>query len=86
MQLHRIGSGKLAHTMNHTGLLSTAQIWTKLFQGNGIDAMHLWREVAVPAELMQDGPHARAPLKYLDAAIVRVAAHIPEKGWGLKIE
>jgi len=48
--------------------------------------MHLWREVAVPAELMQDGPHARAPLKYLDAAIVRVAAHIPEKGWGLKIE
>ncbi len=29
--------------MNHTGLLSTAQIWTKLFQGNGIDAMHLWR-------------------------------------------
>ena len=48
--------------MNHTGLLSTAQIWTKLFQGNGIDAMHLWREVGVPADLMQDGPLARAPL------------------------
>ena len=71
--------------MNHTGLLSTAQIWTKLFQGNGIDAMHLWREVGVPAELMQDGPLARAPLKYLDAAIVRVAARIPEEGWGLKM-
>ncbi len=71
--------------MNHTGLLSTAQIWTKLFQANGIDAMHLWREVGVPAELMQEGPQARAPLKYLDAAIIRVAARIPEQGWGLKM-
>ena len=71
--------------MNHTGLLSTAQIWTKLFQANGIDAMHLWREVGIPEEVWQDGPNARAPLKYLDAAIIRVAARIPDEGWGLKI-
>jgi AraC-like DNA-binding protein len=71
--------------MSHTGLLSTAQIWTKLFQANGIDAIHLWREVGVPPELMQEGPHARAPLKYLDAAIIRVAARIPDEGWGLKM-
>ena len=71
--------------MNHTGLLSTAQIWTKLFQANGIDAMHLWREVGVPAELMQEGPQSRAPLKYLDAAIIRVAARVPDEGWGLKM-
>lgn len=71
--------------MNHTGLLSTAQIWTKLFQANGIDAMHLWREVGVRAENLQDSPNARAPLKYLDAAIIRAAARIPEEGWGLKI-
>lgn len=71
--------------MSHTGLFSTAQIWTKLFQTNGIDAVHLWREVGVPPELAQEGPNARAPLKYLDAAITRVAARIPEDGWGLKI-
>jgi AraC-like DNA-binding protein len=71
--------------MNHTGLLSTAQIWTKLFQANGIDAMHLWREVGVPAEIMQESPNARAPLKYLDAAIIRVASRVPDEGWGLKM-
>lgn len=71
--------------MSHTGLLSTAQIWTKLFQANGIDAMHLWNEVGVPAALMQEGPQARGPLKYLDAAIIRAAARIPDEGWGLKM-
>ncbi len=71
--------------MNHTGLLSTAQIWTKLFQANGIDAHHLWQEVGVPAELMRLEPNARAPLKYLDDAIVRVAARVPDAGWGLKM-
>lgn len=75
----------MSQTVSHTGLLSTAQIWTKLFQANGIDAIHLWREVGVTPELLQEGPNARAPLKYLDAAVTRAAARIPEEGWGLKM-
>lgn len=70
--------------MNHTGLLSAAQIWTKLFQANGIDAYHLWREAGLPEDLAQADPNARAALKYLDAAIVLAASRIPEEGWGLK--
>lgn len=71
--------------MNHTGLLSTAQIWTKLFQANGLDAHHLWREAGVPEGLLQEGTNARAPVKYLDAALIRAAARIPDESWGLKM-
>lgn len=71
--------------MPHTALLSTAQIWSRLFERCGIEALQLWREVGVRRELLPEGPEARAPLRYLDAAILRVASRMPDESWGLQM-
>lgn len=70
--------------MTHTGLLSAAQIWSKLFRANGLDADQLWQEAGV-RPVATDDPNARAPLRHLDAALLLAASRITGEGWGLRI-
>lgn len=70
--------------MKHTGLLAAAQIWNKLFQLNALDPNQIWQQVGA-RPVLPDDPNARAPIQYLDTAVVLAASHIPDPGWGLKM-
>jgi len=70
--------------MTHTGLMAAAQIWNKLFQLNGLDDKQIWQAVGA-RPVLPDTPNARAPIHYLDAAVILAASRIPDTGWGLKM-
>lgn len=68
----------------HTGLIAAAQTWSKLFRLNGLDPVRIWQEVGA-GFVVQDDPNARAPIHYLDAAVMLAASRITDPAWGLKM-
>lgn len=69
--------------MENTSLATTAQIFRKLLELNGLDAVRLFEESGLSPSVSDD-PNARIPIKVADALIVRAAALITDEAWGIK--
>lgn len=68
--------------MPNTSLASAAQIFRKLLETNGLDAVRLFQASGLDPDAGID-PNARIPIKASDALLVRAAALIPDEAWGL---